>query len=161
MAETDSPLISILCSKFKNITTIGINVNHAFLDGGGLMMLSNAINEELDQSLKKSEPIPLSEENLLQKNYREITELKGVGVGEAPLREICKKTFISTSKWIVNWLWEYYWHGSRVRTIYIGRDLLAKVVSGAKAEASLEGTFVSTPNILMAWLLKVSKTSPL
>lgn len=159
LAKRSSPIISILITKLHNLVCIGITSSHGFMDITGHGLMLQMINEELDSNISKSTPIPLNPENLMEKKYHEILKLEGVAQGGAGLRDFCGLNFLSGTRFILNWLWEKFWWGSESRMIFIGRNRIAGIIKQAKEEAIAEqtGIFISTNDILMAWMLKVSQ----
>lgn len=159
-AKRKAPLLAIhltTLSKHPEIVLLGISVPHSLVDATGMGMVCQALDAEL-QGKEWSVPVLPAEgaPNPLDLAMDKAVEgLEGAAGGA--MRDYAKATFWTTFVFLANLFWEYAWHGTETKNIYIGADVVKRIVDPAKREVrevSEEQEYVSTGDVLLAWLLK-------
>lgn len=165
-AKRIHPLVSIhvtTLSKHPNVVLLGITVPHTLVDATGMGLIAKALDAELGGWAWTVPPLPLPD---APNPYSEATAKVLEEIKDEPPKETSlalRRDYVDATVWtravfIANVVWEYTWHRSELRVITLGADVVRKIVEPAKQEvkAMTDGReYVSTGDILVAWLLKV------
>ncbi|GAA5981656.1 hypothetical protein JCM11641_003935 [Rhodosporidiobolus odoratus] len=157
LAATAHPILSCHSTVFDDAVAIGLNIPHGVFDAIGTGILVQAINAEL-RGQDWAMPPP-HEANILsaavQKLLREPQQTE-----ELPpvLPGFYEASFGGVVRFAVSAAYEKWWHKCSVRYLFLPQDTVDKLVNKVKAEVK-EATggkeYVSTGDVLTAWVLKV------
>lgn len=150
-AKKRHPLISVHVSHLKDVTCIGITVPHGVFDGVGRGLLLRAIDCELNG--RDWTPPPLAESNILSDVLATLTPEEG----EASKNFKAgwpKASFGRSFRFLAGVMYEKYWQGCEMKSVYLDGSTAKLLVKCIKEEASATGKRVSTSDILLAWFIK-------
>ncbi|KAK4698378.1 hypothetical protein P7C70_g7901, partial [Phenoliferia sp. Uapishka_3] len=160
-AKTKSPILSVHITTLtgqEDVLLLGISAPHGVFDATGLGMIVAALDAELSGRQWTPPPSPSSAEgtNVLQ---RLLKESNSSSEGSTELGEEMIRDFVP-STW-TTWLWtvgsfakEYFWNRVELKGLYLGEEVVRKIVEPIKEAAKEEGGWVSTGDALVEWLLK-------
>lgn len=72
------------------------------------------------------------------------------------LRDITKPTYRSFAWFLATLAYEILWQKSKSASVYLGEEVVARIVDPVKAEVAKTGEWVSTGDVLYAWILKTA-----
>ncbi|GAA5857801.1 hypothetical protein JCM8547_005986 [Rhodosporidiobolus lusitaniae] len=159
------PLVHIHVSLFSDSVAVGVSVPHGLLDGTGVGMLNRALSAELHG--KEWTPPPLPEDG---KNPF-VAALEALDQDEAAAAELRRRgdpslkhswrtmSVVGMLCFVVSILVEKLWWKSEWKRAFFRREMVERVVEKTKREVKEETggkEYVSTGDVLAAWLLKAS-----
>ncbi|KAL8293437.1 hypothetical protein RQP46_000138 [Phenoliferia psychrophenolica] len=162
--KLNAPLLNIhltTLTRHPHLILLGISTPHSLADGTGMGMIAQALDAELSgrpwdppQLPLEGSPNPL--ESAIEDALENVKDLAGREDSLALRRDYTPATLWTRARFISRLLWEYTWHRSEVKLITLGEDVVRKIVEPAKREAKAAGggKFVSTGDVVVAWLLK-------
>jgi hypothetical protein len=160
-ASQKHPLISIHVSHFSDGACVGIVFPHGVFDAIGMGMFIKALDAEIHG--KQWDPPKLQLVNVLDRaisNIRDSTPpTNELSLSLTRLkRDIGRAGVATVSRLVASLLYESLWHRSEPRALYLGEAIVKQIVQRVKNEVLAEGKrWVSTGDILFAWLFKVSQ----
>lgn len=147
-------------SVLSDCTAVGFSLPHGVLDGTGMGMCVHALDAEL-HGREWTAP-PFQEENILQAEVVGFTKVVNGAEGAPEIIPSGARDTVAPGWWALKWmlasiyLYEYWWHKNTFSSVFLGEDVLRRIVEPAKQEAyKATGERVSTGDVLMAWVLKV------
>ncbi|KAL8277686.1 hypothetical protein RQP46_009959 [Phenoliferia psychrophenolica] len=161
LAKANAALVAIHVTTFADCQAIGLTAPHGVFDAIGLGMIIKALDAELTG--KEWTPPPLLEKNSLDERLQasaiECTKLPPY-VADAELRRLSNGS--EKSRWdmfrlVWSLLVEKFWHRVKARDVFVGRELMERLVESVKEEvrvATAGREWVSTGDVLMAWSVK-------
>lgn len=164
-AKSKAPLVAIHGTTLSNrsdVALLGISVPHTFVDAIGMGMIAKALDAELGGLEWAAPDLPsdADERNWLEVSISESLKFQA---GQPEVEDLIMRDFTPATWWtklafLVNLAWEYTWHRTEIKIITLGSSVLGNIVESAKREvrtASGGDEYVSTADVLVAWLLKV------
>ncbi|KAK4705252.1 hypothetical protein P7C70_g954, partial [Phenoliferia sp. Uapishka_3] len=159
--SNDAPILAVHVTLFKNqpeIAVFGISIPHGVFDATGIGMVVHALDAELSGREWTPPPFPSSlRENKLEKVLESLlsASVGNYADGEDMIRDFVPATWVAWLWMLASIAYEYFWHRVELRVIYLGEDVVEKVVEPIKEAARKEGTWVSSGDALVEWLVKV------
>jgi len=166
LAKRHAPLVSVHISTFADFQVIGFAVSHSVTDGKGFGMWARAFSAELNG--EEWEAPPVETLSRLDEAVQRLQKAQGDGlVGEvervvAPggLLEGAGASGVgAVAKMLGAIAVERLWYGLEDKGAFIGHDLVDWLVTKVKHDVEQEtngSEFVSTYDVLIAWLLKAA-----
>ncbi|EJD42120.1 hypothetical protein AURDEDRAFT_115134 [Auricularia subglabra TFB-10046 SS5] len=158
-AKPPHPIVSIHVSTYSDYTCIGISCPHGALDGTGQAMVVHAIDAELHG--RAWTPPAFGPTNLMQKILDQLNTGEALYKEEPPALANLKREFPalgagSLAAFAGKVGYEYLWHKAEDRGIFLGKNVVEKIVAQAKQDAKEagNGAFISTSDVLVAWVIK-------
>ncbi|KZW01234.1 hypothetical protein EXIGLDRAFT_760993 [Exidia glandulosa HHB12029] len=157
-AKNAHPIISIHVSVFVDFTCVGISCSHGVLDGTGQGMFVRFLDDELHG--RPWSPPSFSPANLMQKVIEDLNTGNPLFAEEPAMLANLKREFPplgagSLAAFAGKVGYEYFWHKAEDRGIFLGRNVVEKIVADAKRQNASHGRMsISTADILIAWVVK-------
>lgn len=156
-AESKSPLLEVHITTVPDGLCIGLTLPHGVFDATGMGHVVHALDAEL-AGRPWSPPETSSEEFRKAIDRLRTSDVGELAEGLEPfLRDFAPESWWAAIKFRIRGWYEDWWHLSDVRVMYLGEEVVKRIVGAAKAEAVAlsGGELVSTGDVLLAWTLKV------
>ncbi|KAG6810781.1 hypothetical protein H0H92_010348 [Tricholoma furcatifolium] len=155
------PILSIHISEFTNCTCLGLSVPHVLFDAFGLGQVIGGLNAELNGT--HWEVPPSFETNVLQQALDKLAAshpFPPEGPEPEALSNVqrdVKRTSVSIVLSLgLGLAYDYLWARAEMNAVFLGENVVSKLVQKVKNEVEESGAgWVSTGDILVAWILKV------
>jgi len=163
LASQNLPIVSIHVSTLQDCVCIGLTLPHGVFDGVGMGMVIQALDAELNG--KDWEVPAIQEANLLVSAQKGLEEGPSLVDDRPDWTERLSEDFTSMGilglgRFVLSLAYETYWHKAKRRGVFLGENVIRKIVDEVKQQVSSKGTdWVSTGDILVAWLFKVHLAS--
>ncbi|GAA5857844.1 hypothetical protein JCM8547_006001 [Rhodosporidiobolus lusitaniae] len=164
-AKTGAPLVNLHLTLCTDAVAIGISVSHGLLDGTGIGLLLSALSAELHGKEWQAPPLPEDGTNPF------IAALDRLEADETVFQQAAREppppisqgwrpaTLGRGIKLLLSMLWENWWYGSHARWVFLRQVTVDVLVERVKEDIKdeTEGReYVSTGDVLAAWLLKAA-----
>ncbi|GLB43316.1 hypothetical protein LshimejAT787_1302170 [Lyophyllum shimeji] len=158
-ASSNHPIISIHIAELTNCSCLGISIPHGIFDAFGLGQFLGALDAELNG--KPWTPPVFSSSNILRTALEDLAATGPHRNTDKPSaladvqRDFASATLKNNVSYGLGFASEYLWHTPVVKSIFLGKHVLEQLTRVVKDEAVKSGSgWVTTGDILMAWLLK-------
>jgi hypothetical protein len=160
-AKRQEPIIAIHVSVLSDCTCIGLSFPHGVFDATGMGEVIHALDAELNG--KEWTAPALEEVNLVAKAFKEHEGME-TDESELPpvLRDLAAGTWREMARLFSSFAYEYFWHRAKTCSVFLGEEVVKRIVEKVKEEALEESggeQWVTTGDVLTAWVLKVSQLS--
>ncbi|GAA5893330.1 hypothetical protein JCM6882_008006 [Rhodosporidiobolus microsporus] len=161
LAKRQLPILHLHIAFFSDAIALGVTVAHGAADGTGYGMILRALDAELHGSGEWEVP-PLFVENPLDKALEGLIKDEAVAKNPpAPLEGWSTFSFGGMLRMLVSMVVEFFWWKVESHSLFLRQAAVDHVVAKAKKEVEEEtgGTdYVSTGDVITAWLLKAAHT---
>ncbi|KAK4705615.1 hypothetical protein P7C70_g593, partial [Phenoliferia sp. Uapishka_3] len=165
-AKTKSPLLAIHLTILENqpeLVLLGICLPHTIVDASGFGMVVEALGKELKGEEWEAPPFPIDPElnfleEALEEEISKLEKLERTPNSEEGIpRDFAVASFWGKVFLVFHLLVEYFWWEAETKNLFLGEDVVREIVEPVKREVKemSEGReFVSTGDVLLAWVLK-------
>lgn len=157
-AETGASLFAVHVTTFVDAVAVGLSAPHGLFDATGFGTAVRALSAELRGDAWTAPELGTS--NALDRAIQSLPSRPGdVSVDLPGWSPASGATII---KFLANYSLEKLWHGDQKRYAFLSRRAVDKLVGAVKSEVSRITTgreWVSSGDVLTAWVLKVRKES--
>jgi len=162
LAKQKWPILAIHVTELQNCICIGVSVPHGVFDVFGCGQVIHGLDAELNG--KPWTPPEISEKNIMKEALRDLAntapefpESESVKTALSNFqRDMVPAKFDSFVRFGVRMAYEHFWQKLETRAVFIEEKMLDNLVNKVKEEVKSMGKgWVSTGDILIAWLIKV------
>lgn len=171
LAKGNLPILSIHVATFADCTCVGINAPHGVFDATGLGQIVHALDAELNGRSWEPPSLPPSKDGV--NPFRDVIldmqrSVPAKSDDDCKCLNYIKRDYVPISfgnivGFATRFGRENWWHKLEDRAVYLGPEIVQKIVKEVKLQAKEEsGTaeWVSTNDTLVAWLAKAAYSNP-
>lgn len=174
LAKSGQPLMHWHVTHFPSeggqlYSCIGFGRSHGVFDGTAAALIVRALEAEMHGRTWDVPPLPEEGPNVnaLQQALDNVVEAAGGAEKVVDEREYGVYTVMgiwAALKFVAGHVWERWWWKAAGRIVILPQEAIAKLVDGVRTEldredAQAEPVRVTTGDVLLAWMLKVSTVS--
>lgn len=152
------PLLSLHVSVLKNCICVGLVFTHGAFDATGMGLVARAFNDEFNG--RAWDPFALQSVNMITKVV-DSTSADPKNLTPALCRlqaSVVPMGLGSVATFVGNVLYEKLWQQAERRSLFLGNSFVDQIVNSVKKQVAEEKRgFVSTGDVLLAWVIQVSQ----